>query len=331
MPDAEHGHDLPEALTTAELHLLELAEEAAVASLDLDPQASLAQAKARIAREDQEAAAAVDSTARPSVRSVEHAFAQAHRLPPRSSGPASRPSPRPARMTRPAPSPVRARSRTSHRIALLVAFILAMVASGSLGYRIAANKNSAIDPPWQSAPAASPEPRPSTGTENPRASDPADPASTEYPADTRDPGDINPRAEFTTAYVEVLKVPARCVIGAYVDLDEPRVEADPRTAELAFTSCGSPTQWFEIVGTRVQGAVASSDVTPAECADLIRFSPLPDDSPVSLRRGDTFCVLTSRQAAQETASTQKMVAFTVTAIAKDGTTTLKARAWAITD
>ncbi|MBW6436920.1 hypothetical protein KZ829_24565 [Actinoplanes hulinensis] len=128
-----------------------------------------------------------------------------------------------------------------------------------------------------------------------------------------------------------LRVPADCNEATYVDLDEPRVKVDSSAAEFYHEDpCGSGAAYLKL-SSGVEGSVVNSAVvTPFECAEHIRTSPMSSDS-YPTRRGQVYCIMTSLDTARATAGTWKMVLLEVTATGQDGTVTFKASAWNIPD
>jgi len=121
--------------------------------------------------------------------------------------------------------------------------------------------------------------------------------------------------------------PCRSTVTRYVDLDEPRVDADASRADVFYrarTGCyGTPQLHF------VNGVTASvvnrATIRPAQCATSIRNAPA--DNPVRLDGTKILCVLTSSDKAIGEDITQKMVVLVVSAPTPTGQTTVRANAW----
>ncbi|GAA2555848.1 hypothetical protein GCM10010435_28080 [Winogradskya consettensis] len=141
---------------------------------------------------------------------------------------------------------------------------------------------------------------------------------------------LDAQTQYKTRYTgQTLRIPPSCNSSVYIDLDEPRVQTESNVAELIYNNpCGVGTAQFSLRNDVTASAVPSEAVTPIECAEQIRTSPLGTaDEPI--RRGSVYCVKTSPNDAQATGITWKMVILAVTATAQDGTVTLKASAWDI--
>ncbi|XVU29102.1 hypothetical protein ACQPZJ_19185 [Actinoplanes sp. CA-054009] len=210
--------------------------------------------------------------------------------------------------------------------------MLALVAAG-LSWVAVGRAGDALDQvaalPTGPAPApATTEPAAEPTTETPVTTGPVeDPpvGSTEEPT-------LNPNAEFTSNYTsQTLRMPSKCNDDVYIDLDEPRVGADYQRAELTYSRSCSASQGPQF--TLSQGSrgseVESTTVTPAECADRIRTSPLLSGTNQPLKRGQVFCVNTSLSEATSTAQTWKMALLSVSAVGQDGAVTFKVSAWDI--
>ncbi|GIE17902.1 hypothetical protein Ahu01nite_010040 [Winogradskya humida] len=163
--------------------------------------------------------------------------------------------------------------------------------------------------------------------------DPPTAAATEDPAG--EPAatvpSLNAQTQYKTRYTsQTLRIPPSCTSSVYIDLDEPRVQTESNVAELSYENpCGGgTTAQFSLQSDVTASAVPSEAVTPIECAEQIRTSPLGKANE-PIRRGSVYCVKTSPNAAQTSGITWKMVILAVTATAQDGTVTLKASAWDI--
>jgi hypothetical protein len=164
--------------------------------------------------------------------------------------------------------------------------------------------------------------QPASGSTEDPAADPTDSPTGSVPT-------LNAQTQYKIRYTdEPLQVPAGCNQRINVDLDEPRVQVGTNVSEL-YVACGSPASTIRL-GDGVNGSeVQSASVTPIECAERIRTSPLAADVDLPVRRGQVYCITTSRDAAANSAISWKMVVLSVTATAQDGSLTLKATAWDI--
>lgn len=164
------------------------------------------------------------------------------------------------------------------------------------------------------------------------ATEPAiDDTSESAPDDTSAPV-LNAQTKFTVKYAgKKLSIStSECAAPVKIDLDEPRVGVDDTTKDIWIGPHCNAASLTLSLNTGVDGSKAGSpDVQPAECANLIQLSPLPQDSAQPLRTGQVYCLNTSRDAAKVTANSWKMVVLEVTAIAQDGTVTFNASAWDI--
>lgn len=114
----------------------------------------------------------------------------------------------------------------------------------------------------------------------------------------------------------------------YVDLDAPEVDDEAgQDIYLVNVLGGAVKIGF---GEDVRAASADSDsIKPYDCTQRMKFSPLDAAMNYTFRKGDTFCVRTSQQAAQLRAESQQMVVVKIKDISIDGTVVLTARAWKV--
>jgi len=158
-----------------------------------------------------------------------------------------------------------------------------------------------------------------------------DPATAEPdPNGTGTTPELNAQTQYKQRYAnQALRVAADCNAGIHIDLDEPRVKVDQALGEFSYYDpCGAPAGYLNL-GSAIEGSlVSSSAVTPIECAEQIRTSPVSSENQ-PVRRGQVYCIKTSLDAARASAGTWKMVVLEVTATAQDGTVTFKASAWDI--
>jgi hypothetical protein len=142
---------------------------------------------------------------------------------------------------------------------------------------------------------------------------------------------LNAQTQYKVRYTdEALKISARCNDTVYLDLDEPRVQVDSLISELTYSDgCGSASAKLRLRSGIEGSEVQSPAVTPPECAEQIRTSPLPQNGDQPVRRGQVYCIKTSLDAARNSGISWKMIILSVSATAQDGTVTLKASAWDI--
>jgi hypothetical protein len=155
---------------------------------------------------------------------------------------------------------------------------------------------------------------------------PVDPAVT--------PGlpELNERTQYTVKYQKqpLTLRQARCNTDVYVDLDEPRVGVGRDQGDLAQAlDCSGQSLSFQL-GEGAQGSQSDTPgLTPQDCAERIRTSPLPADSSVPVRKGVVLCVITSLASAQSRGDTQKMVVVEVSGISDDKAVSVLVTAWSI--
>ncbi|AGL17957.1 hypothetical protein [Actinoplanes sp. N902-109] len=143
---------------------------------------------------------------------------------------------------------------------------------------------------------------------------------------------LNAQTQYKVKYTDqTLKVRPDCGYGVYVDLDEPRVQVESDVAELNFSNnCTTAgTIHFELSNDVFGSAVDSESVTPIECAEQVRTSPLAQGRDEPVRRGSVYCIMTSRNAAQASGISWKMVILSVTSTSQNDTVTLKVSSWDI--
>jgi hypothetical protein len=152
---------------------------------------------------------------------------------------------------------------------------------------------------------------------------------TEAPAEGEAPV-LNAQTQYGGKYADQsMTIPAGCNDYVYIDLDEPRVGVDPGDADVQyFDPCGNDPATLGL-SDQVRGSEApTATVTPIECADRIRTSPLGQGKQ-PVRTGRVFCIMTSLGAAKSRGDTWKMVVLSIVATGQDGTVSVKASAWNI--
>ncbi|TQS43869.1 hypothetical protein FL583_17770 [Cryptosporangium phraense] len=124
--------------------------------------------------------------------------------------------------------------------------------------------------------------------------------------------------------------PCQSTMTRYLDLDEPRVDADASRADLYYkarTGCWGTPQLYLINGITAS-VVNRPTVRPAQCATSIKNAPA--DNPISLDGTKVICVQTSADKAIGENISQKMVVLVVSAPTATGQTTIRASAWNMT-
>lgn len=213
----------------------------------------------------------------------------------------------------------------------LVAVVLAGVAVSRAGD--AGNRAGTAPPiPPATSPSSSPPSEgPSSALTAPPSAEPSSSESDGYESPTDEPTDISPSASFSAVYVkQALRVqpPPGCTDKPrYVDLDEPRVGADPSRAEFGFTTvCQGPAQIDLFSGTSVS-SVLSANATAQDCAESIRNSPI--NEPLVATRKLNLCITTGSKQAQKQGIPQKIVLVTIASTSGDGTANMLATAWQV--
>jgi hypothetical protein len=127
---------------------------------------------------------------------------------------------------------------------------------------------------------------------------------------------------------EPLRLQVGCAAAMYIDLDEPRADADPARSDLRYDSrCGGKVRPTLSLGPGADGGsqVPGRDTDAAGCDKAIRTSPLGPGADVPAVRGTVLCVLTSAAEADR----PRMVLIEVTDVAVDGTAGLRATSWTV--
>ncbi len=158
--------------------------------------------------------------------------------------------------------------------------------------------------------------------------DAAAPAGAVTPTPNAVPSDINPSAQFTSAYQpqEQLQLRPGGQCTQLVDLDEPRVNVDGTVADLELRRCRDTATLGFTDGTSASAAT-NPNATPSECAESIRTSGLGAGAQVPVQPSTVLCVATSRSAALDKGITRKIAVLAVKAVAADGTVTFVVSAW----
>lgn len=172
---------------------------------------------------------------------------------------------------------------------------------------------------------------------SPEPETPEDESSTEPPDGnsldpTIAPPDVlDPQAEYSATYTaEVLNPRATTRSSADIDLDEPRVGADPSTIDITVHLDFGSTVPYISLEHEVAAAEASADaLTPEDCADLIRTGPVPEGEGIPAQRGTVLCVATSLNKAAAEGINQKLVLLRVTELGDEGRVTIQVDAWEV--
>jgi hypothetical protein len=123
---------------------------------------------------------------------------------------------------------------------------------------------------------------------------------------------------------EPLKVQIGCSAVLFVDLDEPRANADERVSDLRYDSrCGTEAPRLTLGPGAASGAeVKDLDLDAAGCERAIRNSPIGPGGSVEVRKGAVLCVLTA-------ANPASMALVEVTDVGRTGTAGMRATSWKV--
>jgi hypothetical protein len=189
-------------------------------------------------------------------------------------------------------------------LALLASIVASLVAWRALGTASAAADAGPLPVPTPSAPPP---------VENaPVGSAPASPAASSY----------------TVSYAqEPLQIQIGCSAMMYLDLDEPRANADEESSDLRYDSrCGNEAPTLTLAaGARAGSQVRDSDTDAPGCDRAIRTSPLGPGAGVTVADGAALCVLTAGTDDQP----PRMVLLEITEVDGDGTAGMRATSWTV--
>jgi hypothetical protein len=131
---------------------------------------------------------------------------------------------------------------------------------------------------------------------------------------------------FAVTYAqEPLRVQVGCAAVLFLDLDEPRSNADEKVSDLRYDSrCGQDTPRLTLGPGAAAGAqVKDSDLDADGCQRAIRTSPIGPGAAVEVRKGAVLCVLTAAVPAS-------VSLVEVTDVGTTGTAGLRATSWKVT-
>ena len=122
-----------------------------------------------------------------------------------------------------------------------------------------------------------------------------------------------------------------CASVMYLDLDEPRADAEQQRSDLRYDSrCGADRPTLTLApGAEAGSQVQSPDIDAAGCDKAIRTSPLGVGAGVPVQKGTVLCVLTSATDAEDRGDRPRMVLVEVTEVSKDGTASMRATSWTV--
>jgi hypothetical protein len=130
---------------------------------------------------------------------------------------------------------------------------------------------------------------------------------------------------FAVTYAqEPLRVQVGCSAVLFMDLDEPRANADEKVSDLRYDSrCGTETPRLTLgPGASAGAEVKDLDLDAAGCERAIRNSPIGPGGSVSVRKGAVLCVLTAARPAA-------MSLVEVTDVGRTGTAAMRATSWKV--
>ncbi|MCO8276897.1 hypothetical protein M1L60_40585 [Actinoplanes sp. TRM 88003] len=130
---------------------------------------------------------------------------------------------------------------------------------------------------------------------------------------------------FDVSYAqEPLRVQVGCSAVMFLDLDEPRSNAEEKAGDLRYDSrCGDQPPSLTLGSGAAGGSqVRSTDLDAAGCARAIRTSPIGPGASVPVRKGSVLCVLTE-------ATPARMVLVEIMDVGKTGTAGMRATSWKV--
>ncbi len=133
-------------------------------------------------------------------------------------------------------------------------------------------------------------------------------------------------AGFSVAYAqEPLRVQVGCAAVMFLDLDEPRANADESVSDLRYDSrCGKEPPRLTLGPGAAGGAqIKDANTDAAGCLDAIRTSPLGPGASVVVAKGVVLCVLTAGRPAQ-------MALVQITDVGQTGIAGMRATSWKVT-
>lgn len=131
--------------------------------------------------------------------------------------------------------------------------------------------------------------------------------------------------EYPVTYAkEPLRVQIGCSAVVFMDLDEPRADADEAVADLRYDSrCGTETPRLSLGAGAAAGSRSSDvDIDAAGCQRAIRTSPLGPGAEVEVKKGTALCVLTA-------ATPAELVLVEIIDVGGTGTAGLRATSWRV--
>jgi hypothetical protein len=223
----------------------------------------------------------------------------------------------------PAAEPKPRRTRRGGVVFAVLLALLALIASAAAAL-IAWRALAVASERPAAAPATTPAAAPPAVTPS------AEPDPSAFAEPSADPS--APDSDYAVSYsAEPLKVQVGCAAVMYLDLDEPRADAEQQQSDLRYDSrCGTGRPTLTLApGAEAAGLAAGPEVDAPGCADAIRNSPLGVAAAVPVEKGTVLCVLTSAVDAEDRGDRPRMVLVEVTDVGQDGTAGLRATSWTV--
>jgi hypothetical protein len=221
------------------------------------------------------------------------------------------------------PTPERGSNRAPMMLAGLALFVAIVAAGVSIVALSQASKPAAAAPasPTLTGGSTAPAANPSVDVT------PTDDTETTAPSSepTSDPTDgPDPSGVYTVAYAaEPLVLQPS---GRYVDLDAPSGNSSSAVYELQYSGT-APAAKLEFNSDVALASIASPAPTANDCVQQLRRAPI--DPVFTPSKGQQVCVLTSRSAADDQGTRQRVVLMKVNSITEDGTLNLTLSAWTV--
>ncbi|MEW2445062.1 hypothetical protein [Micromonospora marina] len=124
--------------------------------------------------------------------------------------------------------------------------------------------------------------------------------------------------------------PVECYRPMYADLDEPRANVGSDGYDILLNlGCGAGAPYLQLGAGIDASQQARPGLTPQECAEAIRSTPLGAEAKAPARKGVLICLNTSYADARQRGDRWRMVLLEVVAVGNDGGVTIQASAWNI--
>jgi hypothetical protein len=166
-----------------------------------------------------------------------------------------------------------------------------------------------------------------SGAQQPLGAPPAAPADGPPPGD---PHGSNYSLAYPTQSLQLSLPPCKSSMVRYVDVDEPRVDADASRADVYYqarSGCYGTPQ-LNLIGAVTASVVTRSSLRPAQCVADIRNAPA--NTPILLSKAMNICVLTSADAAVGQDISQKVTLLEISDPNAGGSATVRITGWQVT-